>query len=306
MGKFTRGCEALEVHLLDYTRNIAEKNFLALRTTWTEYMDHPYDPSDPLCIKFIRDLMNHKLFGTFIKEATLFFQFKNVSRICLAQMTRDRWHSVASQSNMPQPLSHEITIPKYIYDNPKWRAKLESIQENIEDLYNELTVAGVPFQDSRYIGMHGQQITFTATCDVEEFQRQCRSRLNNMTHDEINFVLRLAKRALRQQIEEDHDNGSLDDLSYYMWDKFERAADVGESTTKKTAFFDPLFGGDNKWLRYPRAENAKPMKPLFNFEKLSWKRELEDLYDSKKWDLLLPDEKEMIERWRDDSIKTDS
>ena len=294
--KLYNGYEHVEVNLVEYDKNIARRNFLALRQTWTQHMDHPYDTSDPLCVKFIKDLMNHKLFGTFIKTATLMFQFKNISRICLAQLTRDNYLAFNSQSNMPQPLSHEITVPKYVYENPEWRAKLENIQTMIEDLYDELTENGIPFQDSRYVGLHGQQISITGICDVEKFQGFCRSRLNNNTHDELNLVYRLAKRALRKQIEADHASGELDDLSYYMWNKFEKASDSGEASFGgKVTFFDPMFC--NSMKRFPNGA-AEP-KPMFDANKLSWKYELIKMYEECP-DLLLQGEKEMISKWKRD------
>jgi hypothetical protein len=289
---FNHGYEAIKINLLEYDHNLAERNFLALRQTWKETMDHPYDPADPLCIKFIKDLMNHKLFGTFIKSGTIMYQIKNISRVCLAQITRDQGWTWCSESNMPNPLSHNITIPRFIYDNPRWKSWLEEIQIQICDLYKEMCEAGVPYQDSRYIGLHGQTISITGQVNVEKFQAFCASRLNNNTHDEINMVYRQMKHELRKAIVEDHKNGSLDDLSYYMWDKIEKAADVGEARTKKTTFFDPLFC--NSFARYPSA--APEPRPMFDANKLSWKYELIEMYQNHP-ELLLPGESAMIECW---------
>jgi hypothetical protein len=295
MGRFHRGYENVAVELIDYDRDIAKRNWYALRTTWRELHRVDYDPDDPRCVKMIRDLVQGKVFGTFLSTGDLTYFIRNISRICLAQITRDTGYKWASESNMPNPLSHQITVPKYIYDNPEWLAKLEGIQAGVEDLYGELTEAGVPFQDSRYIGLHGQQISITGTMNLELLQKFCRNRLNNNTHDEINLVYRMMKLELRRKIESDHRAGELDDLSYYMWKTSEERADVGEASSKKVSFFDPMFC--NSFKRYPNDPNHEEPAPIFDANKVSWKYELIDLYRERP-ELLLPNEKEMIESWR--------
>jgi len=292
---FHRGYSNVGVELVDYDRDIAKRNWYALRTTWRELHGVEYDPDDPRCIKMIRDLVQGKVFGTFLSTGDLTIFVKNISRICLAQFTRDTGFKFASESNMPNPLSHEITVPMYIYDNPEWLAKLEGIQAMVEDLYDELTGAGVPFQDSRYVGIHGQQISITGTFNLELLQKFCRNRMNNNTHDEINLLYRQVKREIRRAIERDKNDGSLDPLSYYMWKTAEERADVGEASSKKTSFYDPMFC--NSFKRFPNDPNHEEPAPMFDANKLSWKYELIDMYRNSPC-LLLPGEREMIESWK--------
>jgi thymidylate synthase (FAD) len=300
-GKLWRGYENVAVDLVDYDRDVAKRNWYALRTTWRQLHDVGYDPDNPKCIKMIRDLVQGKVFGTFLSTAHLTFFVRNISRICLAQITRDTGCKFASESNMPNPLSHQITVPKYIYDNPEWLAKLEGIQAMVEDLYDELTEAGVPFQDSRYVGIHGQQISITISMNLELLQKFCKSRLNPNTHDEILYVYKLMKKALREQIETDHESGDLDDLSYFMWKTAEARAEMGDKASGKVSFFDPMFG--NSFDVYPNDQNYTEPKPMFDYRKLSLMKEYEDWYDEQPG-ILLPEEKAMVERWRQGIFKT--
>jgi hypothetical protein len=80
-----------------------------------------------------------------------------------------------------------------------------------------------------------------------------------------------------------------------MWKTAESRADVGEASSKKTTFFDPMFC--NSMSRYPNAEGYDEPQPMFNANKLSWKYELIEMMKNNP-EMLLPEEKEMIESWK--------
>ena len=154
-GTFNFGYEAIEVNNLSYERNIAKKNWDALKMTFRDMMDVEYDPNNDIIYNMMVDVMNGNHNPSWLKVATIGCEFRNISRICLAQITRDTGWIWNSESQMPQRLEHNITVPLNIAMNEKWLDKLEDIQNEIEELYDELIDAGIPYQDAEIISLHG-------------------------------------------------------------------------------------------------------------------------------------------------------
>ena len=57
-GTFNLGYEAIEVNNLSYERNIAKKNWDALKMTFRDMMDVEYDPNNNIIYNMMVDVMN--------------------------------------------------------------------------------------------------------------------------------------------------------------------------------------------------------------------------------------------------------
>lgn len=289
-GTFNLGYEAIEVNNLSYERNIAKKNWDALKMTFRDMMDVEYDPNNDIIYNMMVDVMNGNHNPSWLKVATIGCEFRNISRICLAQITRDTGWIWNSESQMPQRLEHNITVPLNIAMNEQWLDKLEGIQNEIEELYNELIDAGIPYQDARYIGLHGQTISIYGQCDVMSFIRHCGVRLNNNIADEINYCYRLVIHKLHEQVMDDYYDGLIDRISFHMWKKLIKRMDCNEAKFGKVRYFDRVFC--NSFDRFPSDESVVEPAPMFDIKKSAWYEELRRMPK----ELLLNGEQEMLDR----------
>lgn len=287
---FNAGYEAIEVKNFSYERDIARINWDALKMTFREFMDVEYSPDNDEIFELMAKVMNGEHNPSWLKVAHLSCEFRNISRICLAQLTRDTGWIWNSESQMPQPLHHNVTIPANIAMNDEWMEELEEIQCRIEKLYDKLIDDGIPFQDARYIGLHGQTISIYGRCDVMSFIRHCGVRLNNNVADEINLCYRMVIRALIDAIAKDYAEGKIDRISYYMWCRLIDRMDCNEAKAGCVKYFDKVFC--NTFDRFPVANGYEEPKPLCNAYKSAWYNELVAMDDS----LLLHGEAEMINR----------
>lgn len=289
-GTFNLGYEAIEVNNLSYERDIAKKNWDALKMTFRNMMDVEYDPDNDVIYNMMVDVMDGNHNPSWLKVAAIGCEFRNISRICLAQITRDTGWIWNSESQMPQRLEHNVTVPLNIAMNEQWLEKLEGIQKEIEELYDELIDAGIPYQDARYIGLHGQTISIYGQCDVMSFIRHCGVRLNNNIADEINYCYRLVIHKLREQIMNDYDEGLIDRISLHMWSKLIKRMDCNEAKFGKVRYFDRVFC--NSFDRFPSDESVIEPAPMFDVKKSAWYEELQRMPK----ELLLSGEQEMLDR----------
>lgn len=290
-GTFNLGYEAIEVNNLSYERNIAKKNWDALKMTFRDMMDVEYDPNNDIIYNMMVDVMNGNHNPSWLKVAMIGCEFRNISRICLAQITRDTGWIWNSESQMPQRLEHNITVPLNIAMNEQWLDKLEGIQNEIEELYDELIDAGIPYQDARYIGLHGQTISIYGQCDVMSFIRHCGVRLNNNIADEINYCYRLVIHKLHEQVMDDYYEGLIDRISFHMWKKLIKRMDCNEAKFGKVRYFDRVFC--NSFDRFPSDESVVEPAPMFDVKKSAWYEELRRMPK----ELLLNGEQEMLDRF---------
>ena len=87
----------------------------------------------------------------------------------LAQLTRHRGWVFNSESQMPQPVNHNVMIPLSIVSSPYYERAVKLIEES-QKLYDEMTVGNdkkettnIPYQDARYRLIHGQTADISAS-----------------------------------------------------------------------------------------------------------------------------------------------
>jgi len=226
--------------------------------------------------------------------------FKRISRVCLAQITRQRGWMFNSESQMPQPTNHDVVIPLNIY-NSEYRDRFIKLIKDSTELYNDMVkgnekkeTTNIPYQDARYCLLNGQTAALSASFTMPLFQRCCGQRLDNNTHDEINYLCRLTIKELRNQV---NNSTELDELDKYIYNYLLDECDAAGANKKVSTCCDAMFG--NSYKRYPDANKYVTEATdncLLDYKKLAWTQELIRMYNEEP-ELLLPGETEMIEKW---------
>ena len=97
-----------------------------------------YSPDNPEAIKIVDEIIKGKTFPKYCFEGhTVAFEIQNISRVNLAQFTRERGF-FCSESSAVRPLTQDFIVPLSIYRNKDWMQRLKKIQQDIEDLYIDM------------------------------------------------------------------------------------------------------------------------------------------------------------------------
>lgn len=294
------GYKGIDVSIISYTKNPARVMWDMLKQTWIELQDVEYDPNNEIVQEFIRGSLEKRLNPTPQETVMIQAVFKNISRVNLAQLTRHRGWLFQVESQMPQHVEHNVILPLNIVNSEFYERAVKLIEES-QKLYDDMTAGndskettGIPYQDARYLLMHGQTCDASCSFTLPQLVNVCGQRLENNTADEINYAFRILLLKLRFAIETDASMDELDKLIYrYNLDK----CDCFGAAAGKCFTCDDVFG--NSFKRFVdgnvhvthATENCK-----FDFRKSAWYAELKRIYNEEP-ELLLPGEPEMIESW---------
>lgn len=288
MAKFNKGYSNIKVKLLSFEGdNLAKRAYQfgvygsdAYRIPDVEYAEDKMEVK-----RFVSEVLNGTTFPKFLMEATrIEFSIEGISRICLAQLTRDN-AIFCSESHGLRPLSQEFNIPLNIANDESIMSKLEQAQKLLEKAYIECCEKEIPFPESRYICLHSQTISLTCSFTPASFARACYSRTNNSFCDELNYVYRKMFYELMKAIL------SLEDKnSQVLWGWL-----INEKKCIDDNFYNRtnVFNGD--FLPF---DNTPVKAPAQNdWRKSCWKMELERMAEEEFW-LLTEKELKEIERWK--------
>lgn len=297
------GYKGIDVSVIGYTKHPAKVMWDMLKQTWIELQDVEYDPNDKVVKDFILGSIEKRLNPTPQETVLIQAVFKNISRVNLAQLTRHRGWLFQVESQMPQHVEHNVLLPLSIVNSEFYHRAVKLIEES-QRLYDDMTdgnesreTTNIPYQDARYLLMHGQTCDASCSFTLPQLVNVCGQRLENNTADEINYAFRLLLRELRIAISNDDEMDELDKLVYFMnLDK----CDCFGAAAKKCFVCDDVFG--NSFKRFPDAnghvthvtENCK-----FDFKKSAWYHELKRIR-FQEHELLLPGEDAMIRSWEDE------
>lgn len=302
MNGIQNGYKGIEVEIISYTKHPAKIIWDMLKQTWISLHDVDYDPSNETVKEFINDSLSKRLNP--VPQETILIQavFKGISRVNLAQLTRHRGWIFNSESQMPQPVNHNVIIPLNIVNSPFYE-RAKKLIEDSQKLYDDMTkgnenkeTTNIPYQDARYLLIHGQTADISASFTLPQLVNAVGMRFENNTHDEINYTFRLLVKELRKAIEEDKEMDILDKLIY---NTLLNNCDVFGANRKIGTCHDAMFG--NSFKRFNDADNyvtETTENCLFDYKKLAWYDELKRIYKEEP-ELLLPGEVEMIESWED-------
>ena len=294
------GYKGIDVEIISYTKHPAKIVWDMLKQTWNSLHDTPYNPTNETVNKFIQDVLDRKLNPVPLEAILIQVVFKGISRVNLAQLTRHRGWFYNSESQMPQPVNHNVIIPLNIVKSEYYERALKLIEES-QKLYDDMTkgndkreTTNIPYQDARYLLIHGQTADISASFNLPQFLNACGMRLENNTHDEINYTFRICRKKLLDTVLSDNE---LDELDKKIYSTLLNRCDVFGANNKVGTCFDAMFG--NSMKRFPDANpgvTEVTNNALFDYKKLAWYFELIRMYHEEP-ELLLPSESEMIESW---------
>ena len=302
MNGVQNGYKGIGVEIIGYTKHPAKIIWDMLKQTWISLHDVDYNPSNETVKEFITDSLSKRLNP--VPQETILIQavFKGISRVNLAQLTRHRGWIFNSESQMPQPVNHNVIIPLNIVNSPFYE-RAKKLIEDSQRLYDDMTkgnenkeTTNIPYQDARYLLIHGQTADISASFTLPQLVNAVGMRFENNTHDEINYTFRLLVKELRKVIEEDKEMDSLDKLIY---NTLLNNCDVFGANRKVGTCHDAMFG--NSFKRFNDADGYVTKTTencLFDYKKLAWYDELKRIYKEEP-ELLLPGEAAMIESWED-------
>lgn len=297
MQNISKGYEDISVELIDYNKDIARHAWNCYRMTWNDLQDVPYSASDVRCFKALQNIITMKALPMPREQAIMTFRINNISRVCLAQLTRQRKAAFNVESQMPRPIKHNVIMPLNLVGT-KFEDKARQLIKLSQQLYDELIEAGIPPQDARYMTMHGQTTSLVYVVDINTFVSSFGFRCENNLSDEINLVYRLCKRAILQAVRADFIAKDIDQLTFELYTSIISKADAAGAKQHIGTNVDKVFG--NSFARYPDGNNevTEITKTCdYDFRKSAWYKELIRLRH-KHEDLLFPDEKEMIDKWQ--------
>lgn len=296
------GYKGIDVSIISYTKHPAKVMWDMLKQTWIELQDVEYDPKNEVVRDFILGSLERRLNPTPQETVMIQAVFHNISRVNLAQLTRHRGWLFQVESQMPQHVKHNVILPLNIVNSEFYERAVKLIEDS-QKLYDDMTAGnncrettGIPYQDARYLLMHGQTCDASCSFTLPQLVNTCGQRLENNTADEINYAFRILLLKLRFEIETDASMDELDKLVYtYNLDK----CDCFGAAAKKCFTCDDVFG--NSFRRFDDAnehvtratENCK-----FDFKKSAWYQELKRIHTEEPW-LLLSGESTMVESWED-------
>lgn len=260
--------------------------FGRLSHDYNEVLPEEYDAYNPNCIKLIEKIIEGTTLPKYAFEGhRLDFEIDDISRICLAQITRDK-AIFASQSTGVYPLTQHFVLPMSILKNEQIMYKLKCAQNILEDAYLMAAEAEIPSIEARYIGLHCQTLSLTASYIPTDFVRSCYSRTSSNFCDECNYVYRLMYREVKKMI-----HNLTDPLSIKLWNWLinERNC-INDGVYKR----ERLYNSDFTTIGQPI--NTKIA--LNDWRKSGWKDLLEWLADNDK-DLLTVKEYELVREWQE-------
>jgi hypothetical protein len=288
MATFHRGYKDIRVELVsspgnDFAKKVYEFGRLS-HDFYIPLQEEYYEHSDD-CKKLIGKIIAGTTLPKFALQGLRFtFRIEGISRICLAQLTRDPAF-FASASTGVFPLTQDFNLPISIYDDKEIMEKLEKAQSLLEEAYIMACEKEIPSIEARYVGLHCQTISLTASFVPSDFVRACYSRTSSNFCDECNYVYRLMYKELMDMTCEVTDVNSL---ALYNWIFAENKC-INDGLYRR----ERLFNSD-----FTEYDYEYELPALNDWRKSGWKKELEEMY--KNGNGFLTDKEQLrIEHWMD-------
>lgn len=289
----TQGYDSLKVTLTKLEPKPFELMWRWYKQTWYHLLDKDYDANDPECQQAVQDVLANLAIPVPKEQLSVEYRFEGMSRVCLAQLTRQRVaFGAVVLSQMPQRLQHEVIVPLNIAQHPEFGERAIELAKIAEQLYEDMYDAGVPPQDARYLSMHGQTCSGVVGTNFTALQGFYSLRLMNELADEINLLGRLIRQAIIEY-------ATANMETHGDWLKLCAMFDCMDARSKKHFLPDRVFGNTGRFVsgsdRVPSPDKPDNL-PDYDFRKSAFYSELIKMYHERP-ELLFPGEHEMVERW---------
>ena len=88
MNNISKGYEDIKVDVVDYVKDIAKHAWDCYKMTWRGLQNVEYDVNDPRVQEAVRNIILYRALPMPREQANITFKIQNVSRVMLAQITR--------------------------------------------------------------------------------------------------------------------------------------------------------------------------------------------------------------------------
>ena len=210
--KIHKGFKDIKVKVLNIDENLLEHAYMFGRFGRDSYKFPNKEYTKDDLEDFYDELINGVTFPKYCFEGTrIDFQIEGISRICLAQLTRDN-AIFCSESHGLRPLSMDINLPLSITNDKQVMEKVVAAQRLLEEAYCIACEHELPYPETRYIGLHSQTISCNTAFTPMAFRRSCFSRTNNSFCDELNYVYRKMYNEVKNVVD-----AHCDTLNKQLW-----------------------------------------------------------------------------------------
>lgn len=287
MATYHEGYKDIKVKLIDCAgNNLAKKVYMFGRLShdYDETLPEKYDKYNHNCIKLIDKIIEGTTLPKFALEGTrLSFEISGISRICLAQLTRDK-AIFASQGGGVYPLTQDFNIPLSIYKHKDIMDKLKEAQYLLEEAYIMCAEKEIPALEARYIGLHCQTISLTASYLPADFVRSCYSRTSSNFCDECNYIYRKMYDEICDMMYKCDDQNSV---KLWRW-LFPCHKCINDGIYTRERLYNSDFTTIGKPINSKISIN--------DWRKSGWKDELERMRKEEPY-LLTSDEIDLVDEW---------
>ena len=128
MAKFHNGYDDIKVKLLNVAGNDLARQvvmFGNLAEFYEGIGERGYTPDNEFAQHIVNEIIEGKTFPKYALEGhSVAFQIEGISRVCLAQLTRERGFFCSASGDV-RPLTQDFITPKYIYNNKEMESRVE-------------------------------------------------------------------------------------------------------------------------------------------------------------------------------------
>jgi len=183
------------VKLISKPENMLRTIYTACRTCYSA--DSPVNIFDKAedeekMLKLVSRVVSSGHYST-IEHIQVSFAISNVSRACTHQLVRHRHASFSqkSQRYVKEKGQFDFLIPPTILKNEELKTKYETFMGKISEFYTELTEAGIPAEDARFILPNAASSSMVVSMNLRELIHIANLRLCTRAQDEIRTLVRL-------------------------------------------------------------------------------------------------------------------
>ena len=182
------------VKLICKPENLLKTIYTACRTCYSA--DSPINiyenaTDEEKMLKLIERVISSGHYST-IEHIQVTFAISNVSRACTHQLVRHRHMSFSqkSQRYVKEKGQFDYLTPATIEKNPVLLEKYNKFMEQTSKFYTEMTEAGIPAEDARFILPNAAASSIVASLNLRELIHLANIRLCTRAQDEIRLMVK--------------------------------------------------------------------------------------------------------------------
>lgn len=180
------------VNLISKPENMLKTIYTACRTCYSaDYPVNIYEKAvdEEKMLKLIERVIGSGHYST-IEHVQISFAISNVSRACTHQLVRHRHMSFSqkSQRYVKEKGQFDYLVPPTVAKNPELLEKYKKFMAFTSDFYIEMTEAGIPAEDARFIMPNAAASSMVASLNLRELIHLANIRLCTRAQDEIRIM----------------------------------------------------------------------------------------------------------------------